>query len=728
MEVSKRTTDDRLNKFLLILVFILGVSLTVPILSRIPSHPDEHQFYFNAFKIMAGEELHNYLHVALTEYALATFLSVVNLFTDSGVNFPQGDPSLATLYYGKIFGFVLYILGFIFGALIVQRGESKIRLRTVVFGVLYFSSISLFERFLRVSSDSMMILVFLNFVILSFWMHKNKASVLKFFLLNLAFIFLGTFTNLKSLYMFLPLAVINFVSPFVWYENARDRESKLPLVYRLVLYGTGMVVGGVVLWSVFIPKPFDYIRFWYGIKKTIVHGTKFDFDYPSQSFNSWAVYLYDFVVQQIGLPTLLAFGLILFASYRIGKSRIFREVLEEAKNQINLRLLKEGNLYEMTEFILFLSFISYYIGVSTRVVHWSRWGAPLGMLGIMILGTVAEKFITFIHDNREKMRIPLPVFFAVLILLTIMLRVFVFIDLYKTAYPKMDGFTQTTEDIDRFLASKGITQKEEKIKKSAWFTGYTHNVNSLSLELLLDDVNKEVEYIFWPYWNIGLLHTKKNVDLETHNQRAFVDKYAESITYRFPTILSYYMHYTKYFAWRVLGITWNPETDSLVETQYGVVKLKEPVRSIEYIYSVSFKDMSHYYFPYSQIFNLKTLPDGYMFPPCYSYPDTRYVKDNERVLPPEEIGMGARTAGLYCHSTRIRVLFRGMYRIRVEGLPENVGGVQKVFSNISTFDWDPETKTISVEAPTTMIPGDFGVATKEKHLPNLKFTVFYKAE
>ena len=90
--------------------------------------------------------------------------------------------------------------------------------------------------------------------------------------------------------------------------------------------------------------------------------------------------------------------------------------------------------------------------------------------------------------------------------------------------------------------------------------------------------------------------------------------------------------------------------------------------------------------------------------------------------------MGARTAGLYCHSTRIRVLFRGMYRIRVEGLPENVGGVQKVFSNISTFDWDPKTKTISVEAPTTMIPGDFGVATKEKHLPNLKFTVFYKAE
>jgi len=129
-----------INLVLLVSIFLLGAGLVLPILSKIPNHPDEHQFYFNAFRIMEGKEPHNYLHVTLAEYALAGFLSVVNLFTSSGVNFPQGDPSLATLYYGKVFGFILYLLAFVLGCLILQRNEKKIKLRTVIFAILYFGS------------------------------------------------------------------------------------------------------------------------------------------------------------------------------------------------------------------------------------------------------------------------------------------------------------------------------------------------------------------------------------------------------------------------------------------------------------------------------------------------------------------------------------------------------------------------------------------------------------
>ena len=75
------------NLALLILSFVLGMALTIPVFTKVPPHADEHQFYFNAFSIMGGEALQNYVHVAFTEYLLAAFFTVVNMFTVSGVNF-----------------------------------------------------------------------------------------------------------------------------------------------------------------------------------------------------------------------------------------------------------------------------------------------------------------------------------------------------------------------------------------------------------------------------------------------------------------------------------------------------------------------------------------------------------------------------------------------------------------------------------------------------------------
>lgn len=727
---------SNLNLVLLIVVFLLGTGLVLPVLSRIPNHSDENQFYANAFSIMAGKELANYIHVALTEYALAGFFTVVNIFTDSGVNFPQGDPTMVTFYYGKLFGFILYILTFILGCLILQREERKIKIRTVIFAVLYFGSLGIFERFLRVNSDSISIFVFFNFIILSFWLHRQKASVLKFFLLNLAFIFLGTFTNFKTLFLMFPLAFLNTVSPFIWYEETKkDQGIKLQKSYRFIWYVLGIVAGGVVLWAAFIPKPFSYVRFWYSLKRIMTYETKFDFNYPSQSFGSWKVYIYDLLAEYIGLTTVLALGILATISFKLPRKlkakNLFRDFLFKARAQIRFSFLKEGNLYPMTEFILLLSFVLYYLGVSLQVVHWSRWGAPLGILAMMILGAVVEKLLESIwryETTKDKVRPKLTILLPSLFFLAWVLRIFLTIDLFKTNSPSEgNGFKQTFADVGKLLKKEGISPKDG-LKKVTWFSGYTSNVNNISLENLVDERNKDTKYILWPYWNIALLYTKKNVDLETHNQRAFVDKYAEKIWYRFPTFLSYYMHFTKYFAVHYLGLTWNPEIDSLVESQYGIVKLKEPVKNIELVYEVPFKDMSHYYFPYSLIFNMKNLTDSYMYPPCYTYPSVKLVKDGSSVDPPPEIGIGGRTAGLYCHSVRFRILFKGTYRIRIEGLPKDPKGIQKVFSNMDNFNWDPETKTIILDMPITFLPGDFGVATKESNIKNLKFWIFYRAK
>src|SRR3989344_4123506 len=61
------TTGNK-DLFLLILTFLLGMALTLPIFTKVPPHADEHQFYFNAFKIMGAEELHNYVYGIRSEF------------------------------------------------------------------------------------------------------------------------------------------------------------------------------------------------------------------------------------------------------------------------------------------------------------------------------------------------------------------------------------------------------------------------------------------------------------------------------------------------------------------------------------------------------------------------------------------------------------------------------------------------------------------------------------
>ena len=227
MEMENRKSNSNYILPIFIFTIIVAVALTLPVFTKVGPHADEYQFYFNAFKIMAGQELHNYLHVAFTEYLLAGFFSIVNIVTTSGVNFPQGDPSLATYFYGRIFGLIFYLAIFLLGVIILQKGENKLKPRSVVFSILYFGSIGVFERAFRANSDFMLVFVFLNFVILSFWFHKIKASNLKFFILNLLFIFIGTFTNFKFLYLAVPLVLINFILPFFVYKYQTSSSDQL---------------------------------------------------------------------------------------------------------------------------------------------------------------------------------------------------------------------------------------------------------------------------------------------------------------------------------------------------------------------------------------------------------------------------------------------------------------------------------------------------------------------
>src|SRR3990167_4996084 len=133
--------------YLTISLFVIGLLLVlvVPILSHIPGHPDEHQFFNNAWNMMAGKQLHNYIHVALTEYLLAGYLAFMNIFTRSGVNFPQGDPGLVAYYFGRIFGLIVWLTTYITGVSLLMKGRNKIPASVVFFTVLLFGSIGKFE-------------------------------------------------------------------------------------------------------------------------------------------------------------------------------------------------------------------------------------------------------------------------------------------------------------------------------------------------------------------------------------------------------------------------------------------------------------------------------------------------------------------------------------------------------------------------------------------------------
>ena len=715
-----------LNTILLIAIIFGALILTVPVISKIPLHPDEHQFYLNAFSILKGKELHNYLHVATTEYTLAGFLLVANLLSNSGVNFPQGEPTEVTFFFGHMMGAVLYFVTFALGVIILQKREKEIKLRTVLFAILYFGSIGMFERFIRVNSDSFSIFIFFNFVILSLWQNLHKPSIIEMFLLNTLFIFLGTFTNLKSLYLLIPFVTVNTSASFLWYERAKKKDDlSLSRVYRFILYVVGICAVTIILWGVFVPKPFDSRKFWYTLKNTIIQGTEFDFSYPSLSYKSGLMYVYDLLVYQIGFNAVFASALAFFIVLLKKGKRLWTFLWSKTKGQINLDYIKEGQVYKITEILLLASFVIYYVGVSTRVVHWSRWGAPFGIIAIMLLSVLFEKLIEFAFDFSKKSKYFLPIVFFYSIFFVWGLRIALTIDLYKSDYTPVDAFKLTRKDIYKFLQEKNISLDDVK-NKVTWFTGYTPEVNNMSFEQVAEKKNWDMQYLLWPHWNAGLLYTKVNVDRSTHNQRAFVDKYVDKIEFRFPTLLSYYLHQTKKFAWSVLKITWFPESDTLVESTYAALKLKNPVKSIELQYTILFKDMSHYISEYSNLFNSRTLQDTYIFPPCYSYSATRRVNDGSFIpQAPWQLGQYGKTAGLYCHSIRFRVLPKGVYAIRISGLPKDPTNSQILYYNFGDYQWDPVTQTATFGVSETFITGEFGVATKEKNLPYLKFDVMY---
>ena len=122
----------------LVIFFCIGFILfcVIPLLPNIQAHPDEHQFFNNAWSIMSGKALHNYIHVALTEYLLAFFLSFINMIIRSGVNFPQGDPSLVTYFFGRVFGLILWLLTYLLGVYLLQKGDKNIKPRIVFFTIL----------------------------------------------------------------------------------------------------------------------------------------------------------------------------------------------------------------------------------------------------------------------------------------------------------------------------------------------------------------------------------------------------------------------------------------------------------------------------------------------------------------------------------------------------------------------------------------------------------------
>lgn len=732
-------SDKKFNRWILwltVLVVFFNALLVLPNLARILPHPDEHQFYLNAWAIMGGRQLQNFLHVASTEYALAIFLSAANLLAKTGVNFPQGDPTYATWFFGRIFGYLLYLVTFVLAALVLQKGASRLRPRILFLAILYFGSLGIFERFLRVNSDSFSVFVVINYLILSLYFHRKRFSTFRFFLLNLFFVFLLSFTNLKALYLGLPLFFLNTLIPFFSFEmDSKGAYEGLPKIYRLIFFILGILTGSVILWYALIPKPVDPHVFWYNIKNATVRGTGFDFEYPSQSGKSGLFYAYDFLVEYVGFSQLLAVLALGFLALRLRGWSFMKSLGRRLKDQTNRQRLSEGRLFESTELIVLSILLSYYLGVATTQIHWSRWGAPLGVLGLMLLAVLLEKAWQVLQEFWNStapagsilglLKTRPWLFFSFLFLFSWSLFFLLISDIARSDYPTAGDFAQTKTALNLFLKKKGIAAEEAK-KKVAWFTGYTGNVGNLSLEKLVDPEFRGVKFLIWPYWNIGSLYSP-HVDKFTTNQEAFLEKYARSVHFGFPTLTSYYMHASKMFAWKYLGLTWNPEIDSLVEAQYGLVELKDlpPVLSLDF--EVADKDLSHYYATESRVFNLKTLPDSYTFPPCYSHPHVKDFKTGVEVSPPPDIGVGARTAGLYCHSLWFRVLFRGKYQVKFEGLPKDQEDKFKVYSS-QPSDWDPVNRVLTHSRPDTFISAEFGIATPQKNLPKLKVLVSYDLE
>ncbi len=710
----------------LIIAGIVGLilALVVPLLPHIPGHPDEHQFFNNAWSIMGGQALHNYLHVAVTEYLLAFYLSFVNIVTRSGVNFPQGFPTEVTYYYGRTFGLILWLLTYMVGVFLLQKEKTILRPSVVFFTVLYFGSIGLFERFLRVNSDSMAIFVFANYLFISLIYHRRKATALKFFLINVIFIFLMSFTNLKGMYLLPPIVILNTLLPFLFYEKRKEGEIVFPKIYRLIFYTLGIIFLSVILWYVLIPKPVDPKTFWYNIKQATVASVIFDYQYPGVAHHSWAVYLYDLLVFQVGISQVFAILIFTIVAFVMTGRRIWNNLKTSALALYTTKLIRNGDVFPYLELILFFSLITYYVGISSVVIHWSRWGAPLGFLLILLLSSYLEKvYLIFVASSFFKRRF-VWLIFPILFLISWSVMFMLLATIKLSDYPTGHGYNLLTRNFDSFLKEQKIPDEKAR-DRVGWFMTSLDNVRAPNFDIttLGKEGSAKIDYLVWPQWGTNILYSKDNVDLEIHNIKAFIKKYTNGIIWRFPSPISYYTHYTKLFAQGILGITWFPEIEAMTETDYGILKMKHVTEPMRLRYVVPYEGMEHYYSPSSKIFSLRNLQDSNIVPPCHGSPTTLDVSTGEPSPPADEL-LVSRITDMYCHSLGIRIAFKGKVLIRIEGLPADPDGIQKVYSAYP-MTFDPITKTMIHTFEDTKITAAFGVATKEKYLPNLKFYVEY---
>jgi hypothetical protein len=451
--------------------------------------------------------------------------------------------------------------------------------------------------------------------------------------------------------------------------------------------------------------------------------TRYDFVYPNQANRSGLVYFYDFFVEYLGLSQTLAIAIfVITAGVVLGRGSLVAGLAGSVRRQFSLKAIKGGRLYESTDLIVLIMFLSFYAGISVTVIHWSRWGAPLGVFGIILLSSVLERIFYLLKSKVNLADSKYIYTFLALFILAWSLRAGLFIDILNSQFPRLDGQRLTIKSIENFYRSKNIPQ-DDGPKVAAWFQGYTRNAGTVTLDKLFDPEFRSVKYIFWPQWIMGPLYTDRAVDKTTHLQRAFIEKYVKNISYRFPTLLSYYTHYTKLFAWKYLGITYTPELLALIEPQYAVLELKDlpPVMSLDY--TVSANGISYDYAPNSPIFNIKNLPENYTFPPCSGNPEV--VVANTGADPgPASPWTPEKIAGLHCHTLWFSVFPRGTYNIKIDGLPKDLGNVQKIYSAYP-YKWDPQTKTATFSFKESFAAVDLGVATKEKNVHNLKFYVSY---
>ncbi len=670
---------------------------------------------------MAGKALHNYIHVAFTEYLLAGYLTFINLFTDSGVNFPQGEPNAVAYYYGRIFGLLLWLATYVAGSSLLMKGQRKFNSSILFFTVLLFGSIGMFERFLRVNSDSLGIFVVLTYLLFSISAHAKKRAPLTFFFLNLTFIFLISFTNLKLLYMALPVMALNTLLPFI-YEKNRAVTQEIPAFFRIILYCTGVLLGSVMLWGKFVPKPHNVANFWYSVKQTTVSSVNFDYQYPGLAHKSWLTYIYDVLAHQIGFSQIAAIIIFSAIAFFIGKKRLYRSLLTWGKEQFVVKNFTSGSLFASLELILFVMAIFYYSGISSKVIHWSRWAAPLGFVMIMLISSKLGHMFDWILANDKNKKQIIYISMIPLLFLAWSVQFSLISSIKKSNYPQGHGYILTLNNVNEFLAEKNYSD-EQIPKKVGWFFGEMDRVPRIDLTKLANGA-EDVDYIIWPQWGTGAIYSKDHTDLEVHNQKEFIRNYSEEIIWRFPSPISKYVHYTKWFAQGILGITWLPETEALTETQYAILKMKKPIKPLTFKYEVPFNGMEHYYSGSSYIFNLKNLHDSNIFPPCHGSPTTLDVETGLPTDQQENEFFVSRIVNMHCHSLGIRIAFKGTWRIRIEGLPENKDNEQKVYSAYP-MTFDPKTKTMIHRFEDTKITAAFGVATKEKHLPNLKFIVEY---